>query len=189
MYTFKKLSLNKVPHLVSWYLCIDSKWVLQSLGMNEISTNMISKAYDNFLEVAKGKKHFSNNLAYAFQYYAELHKCSFSEAVARTLVQVTAKQIELLDQGYTILFYNNMITWSVDKDNSIYTTLDVRLSDTLVFPENEKINILQFPDGSHYYVEIGNVQVKIDGKEKWDTKQEALTIAHEYVSKSKISRR
>lgn len=190
MYTFKKLSLNKVPHLVNWYLCIDSKFMLQQLSMNEVSTNIISEAFDNFLKVeTKKQKHFSNSLAVAFNQIATLKECSFSEAISQTLVSVTQKQIELIDQGYTILFQSNMTSWCVDKDNSIYTTLDVHLSDSLVFPENDKINILQFPGGSHYYVEIGNVQVKINGKDKWDTSQEALAVAHEYVSKSHITRR
>lgn len=190
MYTFKKLSLNKVPHLVEWYLCVDSKWILQTLAMNETSTNMISKAFDNFLDVAsKRQKHFSNTLAICMQYVAEMNGCSFAEAVSKTLVEVTEKQMEMLNEGYEILFHKNMISWTVDKDNSIYTTLDVHISDELVFPENDKINLIQFPGGSHWYVEIGNVQVKIDGKDKWDTKEEAQAVANDYVSKSRASRR
>jgi len=190
MYTFKKLSLNKVPHLVNWYLCIDSKWMLQQLSMNEVSTNIISKAFENFLEVeVKKQKHFSNSLAVAFNQISNIKEISFSEAISQTLVRVNKKQMELLEQGNTILFQSNLTSWCYDKDDSMYKTLDVHTSESLVFPENDKINIVQFPGGSHYYVEIGNVQVKIKGKDKWDTHQEALAVAHEYVSKSNFSRR
>jgi len=185
MYTFKKMSLNKCPQLINWYLCIDSKWMLQQLSMNEVSTNLISKAFENFLKVeSKKEKHFSNTLAIAFNQIADIKGISFSEAISQTLVSVSKKQMELLEKGNTILFQSNLTSWSYDKENEFYTTLDVHISDTLVFPENYKINIVQFPGGSHYYVEVGSIQIKVDGCEKWDTYEEAQKVALDYVNKS-----
>jgi hypothetical protein len=189
MYVFKKLSLNKVPHIVSWYLVIKNKYQLQELSMNEISTNMISDAMTNFIDVVNNKKHFKNNLAYCAQYKAELQECSFAEALSKLSVELTQAQINMLEKGYDILIHPNLLSWTADKNNELYTTLDVHCSEELVFPENDKIHLIQFPGGQHWYVEVGNVQVKIDGKEKWDTKEEAQLAANDYVSQSKISRR
>ena len=40
---------------------------------------------------------------------------------------------------------------------------------------------MQYPNGSHWYVEIGNVLLNINGKEKWDSEEEAQSVAENYL--------
>lgn len=54
-------------------------------------------------------------------------------------------------------------------------------SDKLVFPETKEVKIMQYPNGSHWYIEIGNVLLNMNGKEKWDSEEEAQSIADEYL--------
>lgn len=50
------------------------------------------------------------------------------------------------------------------------------------FQEND-IRISQFPGGEHYYVRIGDMELHENGAIKWNTREEALTVARRYISK------
>lgn len=58
-------------------------------------------------------------------------------------------------------------------------------SDVLKWPvlKESDIQIKQWPGGTHFYAYIGPVQVKYDGRVKWDSESDARIAALSYVSK------
>jgi hypothetical protein len=55
-------------------------------------------------------------------------------------------------------------------------------SEELVFPEGGKARFLQWPNGHHWYVKIGDVDVKVDGEMKWDTKEKAEEAYQKFLN-------
>jgi hypothetical protein len=47
----------------------------------------------------------------------------------------------------------------------------------------EKLRILQWPDGTHFYAKIGNTDVIVDGVQKWDTKKEAEAAGKKFLGR------
>lgn len=54
-----------------------------------------------------------------------------------------------------------------------------------VFPVEgeDDIEIMQWPNGRHYYAKVGNQQVRIDGEQKWVTFRRAYDRALEFLGK------
>ena len=46
----------------------------------------------------------------------------------------------------------------------------------------DDIKIIQWPGGTHFYAKIGTMDVMVDGKQKWDTRAEALQHAENYFN-------
>jgi hypothetical protein len=61
---------------------------------------------------------------------------------------------------------------------------DTRIIDVWALP-TETIRIIQWPDGSHFYAKIGNEDVVVAGKQKWDTRAEAEDAGQRYLEGKK----
>jgi hypothetical protein len=48
----------------------------------------------------------------------------------------------------------------------------------------EEIRIISWPNGKHFYAKIGNADVVVDGRQKWDTKAEAQLNAEKFLKES-----
>lgn len=64
--------------------------------------------------------------------------------------------------------------------------VDETYVDSITFPEIERptykdVRYLQWPGGKHWYAKIGNNDVYVDGKMKWDTHYEAEKAAMKYI--------
>lgn len=57
--------------------------------------------------------------------------------------------------------------------------LDTHMVDKFVLP-TEKVRIIQWPGGEHFYAKIGNQDVVVNGKQKWDTREEAEEAAKKF---------
>lgn len=57
---------------------------------------------------------------------------------------------------------------------------DSRMIDVWALPE-EKPRFIQWPGGTHYYAKIGDEDIVVDGKQKWDTKEEAEEAAKKFM--------
>lgn len=51
--------------------------------------------------------------------------------------------------------------------------------DKFVLPGDE-IRVIKWENGTHYYAKIGDIDVSWEGKDKWDTKEEAEKAASEF---------
>ncbi len=51
---------------------------------------------------------------------------------------------------------------------------------------SQKIRIIRWPHGTHYYAKIGDQDVVVDGVQKWDTWDEALTAANRFIQEGRL---
>jgi len=61
---------------------------------------------------------------------------------------------------------------------------DTRTIDVWALPE-ETVRIIQWPDGSHFYAKIGNEDVVVSGKQKWDSRADAEAAGEKYLEGKK----
>lgn len=52
-----------------------------------------------------------------------------------------------------------------------------------ILPSNNKIVITQWPGGEHFYAKVGNEEVVLYGRRKWNTHKEALHAALKFQQK------
>lgn len=57
--------------------------------------------------------------------------------------------------------------------------LDTHMVDKFILP-TEEVRIIQWPGGEHFYAKIGNQDVVVNGKQKWDTREEAEAAAKKF---------
>lgn len=91
-----------------------------------------------------------------------------------------------INKGKKVYINSNGIGWFSEKSiTDKYEILEERLSESLVYPE-PTIKVSQWPEGSHYYATVDNVQVEIDGKVKWNTAQEAEEAAKKFIKNKRM---
>jgi len=64
------------------------------------------------------------------------------------------------------------------KSNDIYEIAETVEKDKLEYPDQVKFKLedaryIQWPGGEHWYVKFGNIDVVVDGKQKWNSRLEA----------------
>jgi hypothetical protein len=64
------------------------------------------------------------------------------------------------------------------------TISDTRTIDVWALP-TEAVRIIQWPDGSHFYAKIGNEDVVVAGKQKWDSRADAEAAGKKYLEGKK----
>jgi len=66
--------------------------------------------------------------------------------------------------------------------NENYDVLETIKKRNCIFPDiKEKIRIIQWPSGKHYYAKIGKEDVIVDGKQKWKSYKEAKRNAEIFL--------
>jgi len=178
IYTFKKLQLKKVPSCIGWYLSITSINDLFNIAMNEQTNYFVKKAvYSNLLNEKTNS--YEKFISQSISTLADIHETNYFNEVVSIMNKSFNAQLKAIEEGTEVLVNSTMIGWTINTD--CYNLLDVFISDKLVFPEAKEIKVMQYPNGSHWYVEIGNVLLNIKGKEKWDSEEEAQSVAENYL--------
>ena len=184
-YTFRKLQLKKVPQVMGWYLVIDNAEDLLSFRANyDVSQSLIRKAITEDFDVKMGKKHYTTNMGIGVYQISKIKQQSFADSLCDLIKESYNAQFKLIEQGYSILFSPNGISYSVDKDNEIYNTMEEIIKDEPIFPECKDVHYSQFPMGTHWYASIGCTDVKDkDGNIKWNTITEAEKAAEWFLNR------
>lgn len=100
------------------------------------------------------------------------------EGKNRSLIQITMDlhdrallaQVRLLHAAGTIYINKNGGFFGHDEDVEVLETRDM---ETFVFPSDD-VRITQWPNGTHWYARIGDVDVRdCIGEMKWDTRKQA----------------
>jgi hypothetical protein len=180
-YIFQKLQMKKVPKITGWYLVINNAEDLMIFHLSyDVFQSVISKAITEDFNVKTWKdglskqKHYSSEFGCGIDAVSKIRGTSFADTLKDLLINYHDRQFELIKQGYSILFAPNGISYSVDRNNEIYTVLEIIVKDTPVFPECTDVHYSQFPGGEHWYASVGCIDIKDkDGNIKWNTITEA----------------
>jgi hypothetical protein len=68
-------------------------------------------------------------------------------------------------------------------DGPMYEIIDIIEKDEYVFPDEkvQNIKISQWVEGKHWYAQAYGCTVEIEGRIKWDTKNEAMEAVNKYI--------
>ena len=89
------------------------------------------------------------------------------------------QKVDALDKHGKILINSNGGYCQLIKDHHEITK--IKEKEFLDFPDQElNIRFIQWKEGSHWYVKIGNIDVVVDGNQKWNTKAEAEQALERY---------
>lgn len=113
---------------------------------------------------------------FAIEQFAIESGCSFLDACKGWRMKIAAEQMQNIHSNGYILMN------SAGGYNSGPYEQWVRRK-KFMFPDYKKsdIKISRFEGGQHYYVRIGDLEVRENNQIKWNTKEEALMVAERYV--------
>lgn len=98
----------------------------------------------------------------------------FQEEVLHGIFQVLAK--------HKRLFINSVCGYfGTTKDYHATATHEV---DNWILPD-AKVRIIQWPNGVHWYAKIGDLDIVVNGHEKWDSKEAAERAVERFLNGSK----
>ena len=88
-------------------------------------------------------------------------------------------KVNTLLKGYILLLRENGSYMVINDSIKIINTF---YNDELIYPNYtlDDIKIKRWDGGKHYYAKIGNMEVVIDGINKWNTPQRAREMAEQF---------
>lgn len=171
-YLFRKIRLKKFPHMMhEWVLVIANGWQLMDY-MEKTTETRVHAAMTSGGEVLAGRAHHTNALAFISETRAKCRETSFAHAMASILDEVYENRIKLLERGM-VIYIKSSGGYSYDTTGQeMYDILEEKTLDELHFPQ-EEVRYIKWPNGSHFYAKIGDVDIEWEGKQKWDTQEQA----------------
>lgn len=154
-----------------WLFDIQSYQDIQGWWDN-VRLGKAQKDFQEAVKYAEGKAH-ANVLASL----AELSGISLIDALTNMNESLGKGMAKVLDEQGR-LFINDLGGYFGYVDG--IETYETKEIDVWALPGQEP-RFIQWPDGAHYYAKIGDEDVVVDGKQKWDTLKEAKVAAEKYL--------
>jgi len=131
------------------------------------------------------KNHFRTEYGQMLLYEAmKEEKVNLSSLIDFLSHKIMDGKIESLAKGY-ILYVNKVGGYSPVKKGEInkFEEIDFVEKDECIFPEyiDKDIKIYQWFGAKHWYAKIGDVDVVIDGEQKWNTYDQAKISATKFL--------
>lgn len=94
-------------------------------------------------------------------------------------------RLDIFNKG-VVLMYDEDGMRSIPYIEDIHNIIDEKMMSTIEFPKlhrpsKDDIRIISWPGGNHYYAKVGNEDVVVDGVQKWNTREEAVIAAKQYI--------
>lgn len=162
------LKIRTMEELVQYYENIDAKW-------GKILYNIVESK-----EFGTGQKHIDEN-GLAVALFAANRGFSPIEGVMNFRLMVFKQQLECIEQ-FGEIYINRRGGYCFKSESRKYEQFVHR--EKFIFPDfkKEDIRIKKFPMGQHYYVYIGDMEVREGDQVKWNTYDEAQRVAERYIS-------
>lgn len=185
-WTFVNIRLKKFPTMpTEWVLKISGEWELMEY-MRETTDTRVAAAVTDFREVKAGRAHVGNVLNYMADMRAQNKGFSFAQGLVDVLDEVWHNRLAMLKEG-KVLYIKGSGGYSYDTvPGTFYDVLGEQGSEELHFP-NLEVRYLQWPNGTHWYAKIGDVDIEWKGKQKWDTKADAEYAVRQWKRSKGIS--
>ncbi len=174
-WNFRKCRLRGYPAMkAEWFLVITSLSELDRF----INLTSRSKAEQAFSEAKKlvlssdgGPRirgHFTNTLGAAAQMVSEIRGTSWVVGLANILAHTESAMRGILFRGHTLLIRQIGSFTCDDPEPRLYDVLEETKSDKLIWPgfKSEDIRLIQWPNGTHWYAKIGNLDVVWNREQK-----------------------
>jgi hypothetical protein len=176
------------PIKYDWMMVIESLDELTDFHQKSMAAK-ICGVWANIFDVQQGKAHFDNKLSFLI----DLEACTEeSKGRQHSLIDLTAtvlgkiweaKAKAILDCGK--IYINKNGGFFAHSEDIV--VLEEFISDNYLFPEytEKDIKVKQWTDGTHWYAYVGDIQVEIDGENKWDTEERAKSRAGSFLYRMK----
>lgn len=166
-----KVKWPKMDLRYGWLFDIQNYEDLQGWWDN-VRKNISTKDFNEAMKYAEGKAH-ANPLAQL----AAIWGVDILTALTRFQEQLGRGLARVLDERGR-LFINELGGYFGYSDELLIT--ETRDIDVWALPE-EKLRIISWPGGTHFYAKVGNEDVVVDDKQKWDTEAEAAAAGKKYL--------
>lgn len=167
------------------------EWILKISSCTQLLTYwmgtqpfIVQEAFKNQRDVIDRKAHYTNETAFMANLRAECRGTSFVDELSVLSSERLEGMMNILRDG-KILFIKSVGSYSFDTlDQKLYEILETRELEKLVFPTAKSdLRFLQWPGGKHWYAKIGNTEVVVDGKNKWNSRAAARRAANAFIKK------
>lgn len=184
-YTFCNIRLKKFPSMATeWVLRITNESQLLDY-MEKTTETRVWEAVTDFKQVKAGQIHTANALSMVCDVRGSARGESFAQALVGVLDDVYHNRLKLLNEG-NVIYIKASGGYSYDSlELGLYEILETRELDSLEFPTID-VRYIQWPNGTHVYAKIGDVDVEWDGKCKWDTMTEAEEAVRQWKRNRKV---
>lgn len=174
-YTFVKPVDTKLGLVYDWCLKVSDIATLLDYEEKIMGSN-IRKAFREEIKFLEGKIHQPYECFAAT--ISQKEGKSFVESLARFFDKAAQGRFTLMKKYGTL--YIQKTCGYFFHDDYIKITAEKKVND-IVWPEGGEVRYMKWPNGKHWYAKIGDLDVKVDGQMKWDTKQEAEEAVKKFV--------
>jgi len=123
--------------------------------------------------------HFKNNLNDCIETVAVAKETSYIYELCNFSSKVSKGQIKNIEKFGTI--YIQKVGSYFMKSDDIIEYDEPVFNEKCIFPDNYEIKISKWPGGKHWYAKIGNIDVVVNGNQKWNTYELAEKNAKEFL--------
>lgn len=168
------------PNIDPWWACYINN-LDSAIVISKIKSEKLTNAYMNIKMQGRRGHYTSTEECIIGTIFSRDTGC---KTIVDDVALINKVAIEPLIQdiirGNVFLLNTN---WGMTPLTENLETIKVIYKQEFVFPiEGEQdIRIIKWKGGKHYYAKIGNQDVFINGKQKWDTYDETLNKAKEFL--------
>lgn len=191
MWTFCNVRLKKFENF-------PTEWVLKITSIEELiayhtitAPPRVEAAFEDAIAYSKildKKDHSRNTYCWVSDIMSKCTGDSWVGSLIKLTSAMEANQKSVLLKGDILYIKFNGSYSHNTQDESHYKVLETKTSDVLEFP-NLTPRFIQWPNGKHWYLKMGEKDVVVHGKQKWDTRQEAEKALKEFVADGYSMRR
>lgn len=166
-----------------WLLEIDS---VEKLENWFATRNEALDIWEDLKREASGLRHFENEKSYAYQLIISKRfedKCTISDFCNLYDEITLGSKLKLLEK-YGKIYINQVGGFcTLGERTKVKNKIEF---ENMIYPEATKkdFKIVRFPNGTHYYIKSLGQAVHYEGKEKWDSREEARNVIQELLKKN-----
>jgi hypothetical protein len=181
-YEFIKIKDNRTGIVYpNWFLLANTSKLIIEHTEKYFKTEIEKGVKDWFASKGASIDHLKTNWASAVYKMMSFKGSNF--IVESTIMEneVFRGKINTLLKGFVLLLRENG-TYTVTSDGDEIEILHQTFNEKMLYPNYtlDDIKINRFAGGKHYYPKIGEMEVEVDGVNKWNTPERAREMAEQY---------
>ena len=173
------LKVTSVEQLLVYETLIQKSRIIKA-----ITETLDSREFQYAACIASGplKNHTINRLTYPILFRAENKGLNVINATVDLFDEIFRDKLKALNK-YDCLYIQPCGSYFFPSDTHVI--LKTKELDKCIFPDENEIQYIKWPNGKHWYAKVGNKDVKVDGIMKWNTKEAAEEAVKTFMKENK----
>jgi hypothetical protein len=179
--------MPRITHVKDTRLGIDYGYLFDIQNQEElldyvekVRSAHIQEGVRDVLKCMNGKGHITTSYGLILDMRMRIGE-GMVQATSTIEAQIMSTMQRVLSENGRLLVNTNGGYFSSHKNLEYIDTYEVK---KYILP-GAVVSVTQWPDGEHFYAKVGNEEVEMWGKRKWDTRKEALHAALAFQQKEK----